>query len=518
MKPTDTPAEKRAVHPLLAPVHAWNRFWFTPADPTPLGLIRIFAGLFTFYVILAYTVDLQELFGLHAWVDAKTANEFRKDLPFVGRGFQWDETPRWEDPRSLSAAEQAYAEKYGANPRHLTARGMPVWSIWFHVTDPTTMAVVHGVILGIIFLFTIGFCSRLTSVLTWLAVMSYIQRAPTTLFGMDTMMNIVLLYLMIAPSGAALSVDRLIARYWASRRAFRLHREAASSFEPAPLISANLALRLMQVNLCFIYLMAGLAKLEGKAWWSGSATWGTMANPEFSPMHFPPFMGILKFLAQNRPLWEVCMTGGVLFTLFTEIGFAFLIWQRSLRWVYLSCAVVFHVGIAMFMGLNTFSLFMVTLLLAFVPVEAIHRLLNWLGRGAPHLRLLVNGRSSSQVKVASLVQAFDAWEQVEVGESPVKRNIPAVGPPIHNVGTLRPEAAGADRARLVDGSGEVLTGYYLFERLTRSLRLLWPAAALTWIPGVARLGKAWFPGEIQPALPALYGGNGETRTREAVAR
>ena len=37
---------------------------------------------------------------------------------------------------------------------------------------------------------------------------NYWQRTPVTLFGMDTMNNIVLFYLMISPCGAALSVDR----------------------------------------------------------------------------------------------------------------------------------------------------------------------------------------------------------------------------------------------------------------------------------------------------------------------
>ena len=51
-----------------------------------------------------------------------------------------------------------------------------------------------------------------TSVLTWIAAVGYIHRTQQILFGMDTMMNILLIYLMIGNSGAALSVDRLVAR------------------------------------------------------------------------------------------------------------------------------------------------------------------------------------------------------------------------------------------------------------------------------------------------------------------
>ena len=48
---------------------------------------------------------------------------------------------------------------------------------------------------------------------------------------------------------------------------------------------------------------------------------------------------------------------------------------------------------------------------------------------------------------------------------------------------------------------EVLTGYDLFERVVRTLRLLWPLALLTWIPGVSILGRAAFPPLEREYLP-----------------
>src|SRR5262249_1194761 len=159
----------------------------------------------------------------------------------------WDETFHRIEPQNQE--EYDYMQKWwgqnlGVNPRQTYAKGNYLWSIWFHVTDPTAMAILHGCILGIMFLFTIGFCTRITSVLSWLAALSYIQRAPTTLYGMDTMMNLLLLYLMIGPSGAALSVDRLVVRYWRTRRALREGRPIPANLPPAPRVSANLALRL----------------------------------------------------------------------------------------------------------------------------------------------------------------------------------------------------------------------------------------------------------------------------------
>ena len=70
-------------------------------------------------------------------------------------------------------------------------------------------------------MFTVGFCTRITSVLSWLGAVSYVHRSGVTVFGGDTMLNILLIYLMIAPAGAALSVDRLLAYWWRIRKGAR---------------------------------------------------------------------------------------------------------------------------------------------------------------------------------------------------------------------------------------------------------------------------------------------------------
>jgi hypothetical protein len=98
----------------------------------------------------------------------------------------------------------------------------------------------------------------------------------------------------------------------------------------------------------------------------------------------------LHFLAQHRWLWEVATTGLSYFTLIFEIGFAFLIWNRTLRGPIITAAACLHLGIALCMGLVTFSLMMMVLVLSFVPAEAIHGLLRRLVPAAettPQVRL-----------------------------------------------------------------------------------------------------------------------------------
>lgn len=363
---------------------AWNEFWFRPGDPTTLGLIRLFCGLVVFYIHLAYSYDLQAFFGKEAWIDLKIMKEFLAEAPTYGPPTDWTEPVG----KSIETDEQrAYQAKWGGHPDQAVAKGKDMFSIWFHVTDPFWMRVVHVSVLLIMFMFAIGFCTRVTSVLTWLALLSYIQRAPTSLFGVDTITNIITLYCMIGPSGAAFSVDRLIYRYWVTERALRRGQPIPDLSRPEPSVSANLALRLIQVHFCIIYLVAGLSKLQGGVWWGGTAVWGTMANPEFSPVGVKIYLETLRFLSRHRWMWETVMMAGSYGTLIFEITFPFLVWSRTLRWTMIVCAVLLHLGIALCMGLVTFSLMMLIGVLSFVPAEAIRELLARLGRGPTGVRL-----------------------------------------------------------------------------------------------------------------------------------
>jgi hypothetical protein len=359
-------------------LRAWDRFWFRPGDPTTLGLVRICCGLIVLYIHVAYSWDLQEFFGKDAWVTAAMMDEFRTSAPAFGPPAAWDNTV---PPRAKSQEEEEYTRKWGGHPSQSASFGQWRWSIWYHVTDPTWMRIIHGGILTCMFLFLIGFCTRLTGVLSWLGMLSYVHRSPTSLFGMDNIMNVVMLYLVIGPSGAALSVDRLIARYWASYQALRRHKPAPLFGPPARTISANFALRLLQVHICIVYIISGTSKLQGGVWWSGNAIWMTMANYEFSPMDNALYMAFLRLLSEHRWLWELFMTGGTFFTLIFEISFAYLIWNRRLRWTMIVCAVLLHLGIAICMGLVAFSMIMLTAVLSFVPGQTVRQLLWQLGRG-----------------------------------------------------------------------------------------------------------------------------------------
>lgn len=315
-------------------------------------------------------------------------NELERTLKFIHEDLPADAAER---ERILN-----YFHRWGFDERKLLTKGQNSWSIWYHVTDPVAMNIIHYAFLAVMIMFTFGLFTRVTSVLTWMAALCYVHRTGQILFGMDVMMNICLIYLMLAPCGSVLSLDRWLAVRKARRQLEEARRTGADTrpFEqilagPAPSVSANFVTRLYQIHFCFIYLAAGLAKLKGMAWWNHTAVWGTIANPEFSPTIFEPYRWALIEMSDARWLWEFFMTGGAVFTLILEIGLPFLIWRPRLRPYLIIAGVLFHTGIAIFMGLTLFGLFMMVLLMAYIPPEVVSR---WIDSG---MKLFSRGQETA---------------------------------------------------------------------------------------------------------------------------
>jgi hypothetical protein len=379
-----------------------NRFFFQPSDTATLGLIRICAGLLILYVHVIYSYDLYRLFGKDAWVSYDLATDLRTELPFTISETEWT-LPQLSPPRTEVEAEQieAYKQKWGVDPRLMHAKGQYVWSVWYHVTDPTWMAVVHTGTLVCMLLFALGLWTPVTGLVTWLGMLSYVNRASTTFFGMDTIMNVLVLYLTLAhlfarPGTAALSLDRLL---WRLRTARRAGLKPAVVGSDTMASSATFAIRMMQIHFCVIYLASGLSKLMGSAWWNGVAIWGVSANPEFNPLHLPYYHSLISWLSGHRVLWEIGMTGGAAYTLILEIGFPFLVWNRRLRWLMVIGAVLLHTGIALVMGLASFSLMMLALLLSFVPSTTVRQLLGL----AEHVPALLPAESLAPASAGAAV-------------------------------------------------------------------------------------------------------------------
>lgn len=288
-------------------VEGWNRFWFTPRDPATLGVIRILGGAMLLYTHAVWTLGLEDFMGAHPWVPRASAE-------FI-RAAQGPEAVRW------------------------------TWSLLWWCDTPAKLWTVHAIALASFFCLTIGFQTRIASVLSFVFCASYANRVIASQFGLDQINMMLALYLMVGPSGAAYSVDRLIAR-WRAGKPLGL---------PEPSIMANVAIRLIQIHMCVIYFNAGISKLQGQMWWEGSAIWGAVANLEYQSFDCTwlcnhPYLG--AFVTHTTVIWE--------------ISFAALVWNRMLRPLVLFVAVPLHLGIAFGMGMITFGFVMLYGCMAFV--------------------------------------------------------------------------------------------------------------------------------------------------------
>jgi hypothetical protein len=123
--------------------------------------------------------------------------------------------------------------------------------------------------------------------------------------------------------------------------------------------------RLMQIQLCVIYVYTGMEKLKGHPWWKGSAVWGVLGNHQM--MLFD-----LSFLQQ----WPLIIAAMTHLTLIFEIYFAVLVWIRPLRNYVLLFGLAFHAMIGFSMGLFFFSAGMMSAYVLFADP-------NWLRQRLP---------------------------------------------------------------------------------------------------------------------------------------
>lgn len=302
---------------------AWNRFWFTPTDPAVLSLIRLFAGAMLFYTHLVWSFDLQSFIGQEGWLPV----DFMREI----QGHQWS-----------------------------------VWSIFFWIKPVWLLWCVHILAVLVFFCLMLGLFSRTTAVLGFLFAVSYAHRvSPGSFFGLDKINCMLALYLMLGPCGARYSLDRI-----------RQLRRGDTS--PAlPSTSANLAIRLIQVHLCIIYLFSGLAKMLGENWQAGTAVWWSVANLEYQSID-------MTWLAN----WPVLVALATHATVFWELFYCCLVWNRFTRPLVLWMAVFVHGGIALFMGMITFGLAMLIGNLSFLSPATVRR---WVDPLAGRVAMILTG-------------------------------------------------------------------------------------------------------------------------------
>jgi hypothetical protein len=117
----------------------------------------------------------------------------------------------------------------------------------------------------------------------------------------------------------------------------------------------NTGLLLIAGQICVVYLMSGLYKVQGPLWQDGTALYSILRVPDF---YFP---GVTELLFASDTLLVLGAYGTVL----SSIAFPVLIIFRRGRLPAVLMMTAFHLSIAFFMGLTAFAAIMVACDLVF---------------------------------------------------------------------------------------------------------------------------------------------------------
>lgn len=280
---------------VAALVRGWDSFWFTPESTATLTLLRIAFGV----VMIAWTLSL-----------TPDLTAFYSEVGLV------PEQPRWVTPITL----------------------LGFWDTPLAVTALWLVMLVASICM------VLGFQARLAAVVVFVALLSFHRRSPDTINAGDTLLRLLALYLALAPSGAALSVDR-----------WRRNRDAFWRFP----MRSRWPLRLIQVQVSILYLASVLFKVMSDEWMDGTAYGLIVRVTDVQRLPVPD-------VVTDQLLLVNLVTFG---TLAVELALAVLIWnRRALPWV-LAAGVALHLGIELTMTLGFFSIAVLVSYVAFIPPE-----------------------------------------------------------------------------------------------------------------------------------------------------
>jgi len=271
----------------------WRKFWFTPQPAYTLGLVRIAFGL----LAICWTVEL---------------------FPSLFDRF---------GPSGIMPTQPT---------------GAFAWGVFAGAGDGA-LAVGWMLLLVSAIALTVGWQSRIAAILVFVLILSFERRNPYIFNAGDILIRIEALYLVLAPCGAALSLDQ---------------RRRTGSFWSAE-VRSLWALRLMQVQVTIIYLCSVVAKLAGETWQNGTAVSYTLRIDDLRLLPTP------AFLAESPVMANIATWG----TILVELSIALLVWNRRWRPRVLVVGVVLHMWIMTVMVVGFFSLAVFVLYLAFVPPD-----------------------------------------------------------------------------------------------------------------------------------------------------
>lgn len=280
---------------------AIDNFVTAPASPRPLAVFRIAIASVLLLQAISIAGSLQDLYGERSIV-------------------------QWSTLRPVDASTGVLPDA-----THLTWIAQQLSPLGVCVDDCVRgMFLLYVLSLGCLL---IGWRSNLMAVFAWLTHLTMNNSGFATIYGVDQFANICLFYCVWMPVGNALSVDC---------QSKRLNDKATSQ--------ARICLRVLQCHLSIAYVATGIEKSLGPQWWNGEAIWRALNLPELAQFDFT-WMASMPWLAT-----AICLG-----TLVVEIGYPLFIWPTVTRKPMVIAIIGLHMGIALSLGLISFSFLMASM-------------------------------------------------------------------------------------------------------------------------------------------------------------
>jgi uncharacterized membrane protein YphA (DoxX/SURF4 family) len=128
-----------------------------------------------------------------------------------------------------------------------------------NISEETMLTVAWVGLLSAGCLLLLGLLSRPAAIVAWFVHLCAAESGGLLAYGADNFMTTALFYLMLSPLPDCASFD-----HWVTK---------AKPKNPKAL---GFWRRVLQVHLCFVYFIGGLAKFLGNGWWDGSNLWRSL--------------------------------------------------------------------------------------------------------------------------------------------------------------------------------------------------------------------------------------------------
>jgi hypothetical protein len=335
-------------------VEAWNEFFFAEQSPIPVALFRILYGMAVLATLWLTRDDWIAWYGPHAWISLRTMQAFEP------------------------------------GPRLNLFTVMPASVFWVRMLFVVFAA--SAVCL------TIGFLTRLNSVIVYVCLASIQQRNLFILHGGDTFLRVAGFFLIFSAAGAALSMDRLI-RIWRGKEGVEIRPRRPW------------AQRMIQFELSLVYFVGFCWKVAGPMWVQGTALSYIYRLDELQRFPLPSWF--LNTTMMKLATW---------LTLVLEFALGVLIWIRELRYYLLAIGLVFHLFIEYSMNIPMFEWDILSAYVLFIDAADLQRVWNWIsGRVGAYLgervTVIYDGGSERLRRVAILLGALDIFGRLRLTDS-----------------------------------------------------------------------------------------------------